>query len=135
MGLGGEWMDHQRYLEGYAAVVHSRAGAYPLQGWFERVPAAPNDHPPAPHSQAGGRLHQSPPLRRGLGTPYGNDRGVWTGREVVIGSESAQKMFKSKSRGSEGSDGAGVCCVKRVALRVRRGIMPSVAVGGPHRSY
>ena len=40
-------MDHQRYLEGYAVVVHSRAEAYPLQGWFERVRAAPNDHPPA----------------------------------------------------------------------------------------
>ena len=37
-----------------------------------------NDHPPAPHPQAGGRLHQAPPLRRGLGTPYGNDRGAWT---------------------------------------------------------
>ena len=37
-----------------------------------------NDHPPAPRPQAGGRLPQAPPLRRGLGTPYGNDRGAWT---------------------------------------------------------
>ena len=37
-----------------------------------------NDHPPAPHSQAGGRLPQSPPLRQGLGTLCDNDRGSWT---------------------------------------------------------
>ena len=37
-----------------------------------------NDHPPAPHSQAGGRLTQSPPLRQGLGTLCDNDRGSWT---------------------------------------------------------
>ena len=37
-----------------------------------------NDHPPAPHSQAGGRLPQSPPLRQGLGTLCDNDRGGWT---------------------------------------------------------
>ena len=29
-------MSNQRCLEGYAVVVHSRAEAYPLQGWFER---------------------------------------------------------------------------------------------------
>ena len=43
-----------------------------------------SDHPPAPRPQAGGRLPQTPPPRRGLGTPYGNDRGVWTEREVVL---------------------------------------------------
>ena len=37
-----------------------------------------NDHPPAPHSQAGCRLPQSPPLRQGLGTLCDNDRGSWT---------------------------------------------------------
>ena len=29
-------MNYQRYPDGYMVVVHSRAEAYPLQGWFER---------------------------------------------------------------------------------------------------
>ena len=78
-------MSHQRYPEGYMVVVHSltRRGV-PSPGLVQAGSSGANDHPPAPHPQAGGRLHQAPPLRRGLGTPYGNDRGAWTGWEVVI---------------------------------------------------
>ena len=55
-------MDHQRYLEGYAVVVHSRAEAYPLQGWFERRQTTTLQHPtreqgassPRPPRRAGG---------------------------------------------------------------------------------
>ena len=38
-------MDNQRCPEGYAVVVHSRAEAYPLQGWFERRQSATLRHP------------------------------------------------------------------------------------------
>ena len=71
-------MENQRCPEGYAVVVHSRAEAYPLQGWFERVRAAPRPPSGTPPLSTGGRLPQTPPLRRGLGTPRGGDRGVWT---------------------------------------------------------
>ena len=46
-------MKNQRYPEGYAVVVHSRAEAYPLQGWFVRRQRPPSGTPP---SKAGGRL-------------------------------------------------------------------------------
>ena len=39
-------MSHQRCPEGYAVVVHSRAEAYPLQGWFERRQRPPSSTPP-----------------------------------------------------------------------------------------
>ena len=38
-------MSHQRCLEGYAAVVHSRAEACPLQGWYKRRQSATLRHP------------------------------------------------------------------------------------------
>ena len=38
-------MDNQRCPEGYAVVVHSRAEAYPLQGWFERRQSTTLRHP------------------------------------------------------------------------------------------
>ena len=55
-------MSNQRYLEGYAVVVHSRAEAYPLQGWFERRQTTTLQHPtlkqgagcPRPPRRAGG---------------------------------------------------------------------------------
>ena len=79
--LEGEWMKNQRYPEGCTDAVRTRAEAYPLQGWFVRRQTTT---PPAPHPRAGGRLHQSPPLRPGLVTQHDSDRGGWTGREVVI---------------------------------------------------
>ena len=74
-------MDNQRYPEGCVAVVHSRAEACPLQGWYERRQSATLRHPTR---KQGAGSTSPPPLRRGLGTPCGNDRGVWTGRGVVI---------------------------------------------------
>ena len=68
-------MSNQRYPEGYMVVVHSRAEAYPLQGWCERRQTTTLRHPAR---KQGAGCHQSPPLRRGLGTPCGSDRGVWT---------------------------------------------------------
>ena len=38
-------MSNQRYPEGYMVVVHSRAEAYPLQGWYERRRSTTLRHP------------------------------------------------------------------------------------------
>ena len=54
-GLEGEWMDYQRYLEGCMAVVHSRAMAYPLQGWFERRQSTTLQHPTLKQGAGGPR--------------------------------------------------------------------------------
>ena len=45
-------MDNQRCPEGYAVVVHSRAEAYPLQGWFERRQRPPSGTPLASRGPA-----------------------------------------------------------------------------------
>ena len=38
-------MGHQRYPEGYTVAVHTRAEAYPLQGWFVRRRTTTPRHP------------------------------------------------------------------------------------------
>ena len=38
-------MSNQRYPEGYMVVVHSRAMAYPLRGWYERRQSTTLRHP------------------------------------------------------------------------------------------
>ena len=58
-------MDHLRYLEGYAVVVHSRAEAYPLQGWFERHQQPPSGTPLASRGPAA----PGPPVAPGVGYP------------------------------------------------------------------
>ena len=64
-------MSHLRYLEGYAVVVHSRAGAYPLQGWFERRQTSTLQHPA---------------LKQGAGSPRPPRRaGGWVPRATAIG--------------------------------------------------
>ena len=58
-------MSNQRCLEGYAAVVHSRAEAYPLQGWFER-----RHRPPSSTLLASrGPAAPDPPAAPGVGYP------------------------------------------------------------------
>ena len=58
-------MSHLRYLEGYAVVVHSRAEAYPLQGWFERRQRPPSSTPPLSRGPAA----PDPPAAPGVGYP------------------------------------------------------------------
>ena len=58
-------MDHLRYLEGYAVVVHSRAEAYPLQGWFERRQRPPSGTPLVSRGPA----VPVPPVAPGVGYP------------------------------------------------------------------
>ena len=58
-------MKNQRYPEGYMVAVHTRAGAYPLQGWFVRRQRPPSGTPlvsrgPAP---------PGPPVAPGVGYP------------------------------------------------------------------
>ena len=65
-------MDHQRYLEGYAVVVHSRAEAYPLQGWFERRQRPPSGTPPLSRGPAA----PVPPVAPGVGYPVRQRSGV-----------------------------------------------------------
>ena len=67
-------MGNQRCLEGYAAVVHSRAEAYPLQGWFKRVLAAPTT------------TLRHPTLKQGAGcTSPPRCAGGWVPRTATIG--------------------------------------------------
>ena len=79
-------MRNQRYLEGYAVVVHSRAEAYPLQGWFERVSAAPTTTLRHPTRKQGAGCPSPPRCAGGwvLRTATIGGPGPWTGREVVI---------------------------------------------------
>ena len=65
-------MDHLRYLEGYAVVVHSRAEAYPLQGWFERRQRPPSGTPPLSRGPAA----PVPPVAPGVGYPVRQRSGV-----------------------------------------------------------
>ena len=58
-------MSNQRCLEGYAAVVHSRAEAYPLQGWFERRQTTTLQHPALKQ----GAGYPRPPRRAGVVYP------------------------------------------------------------------
>ena len=58
-------MDNLRYPEGYAVVVHSRAEAYPLQGWFERRQRPPSGTPPSSRGPAA----PVPPVAPGVGYP------------------------------------------------------------------
>ena len=58
-------MRNQRCLEGYAVAVHSRAEAYPLQGWFER-----RQRPPSSTLLASrGPAAPDPPAAPGVGYP------------------------------------------------------------------
>ena len=64
-------MGNQRYLEGYAVVVPSRAEAYPLQGWYERRQTTTLQHPA---------------LEQGAGSPRPPRRaGGWVPRATAIG--------------------------------------------------
>ena len=77
-------MDNQRYPEGCTAVVHSRAEACPLQGWYERRQSATLRHPTRKQGADCPSPPPAAPLRLGLVTQPNSDRGGWTGREVVL---------------------------------------------------
>ena len=91
-------MDNQRYLEGYAVVVHSRAEAYPLQGWFERRQTTTLRHPT---------------LKQGAGSPRPpRCAGGWVPRATAIG---------GSGRGEEVRGGAVACtcCILPVQSTVQ----------------
>ena len=75
-------MDNQRCPEGYAVMVHSRAEAYPLQGWFERRQTTTLQHP----TREQGAGCPSPPRRAGGWVPRAAAiGGSGRGEEVMCG--------------------------------------------------
>ena len=73
-------MDNLRYPEGYAVVVHSRAEAYPLQGWFERRQRPPSGTPPSSRGPAAPGPHVAP----GVGYPVRQRSGGLDGGGGVV---------------------------------------------------
>ncbi len=85
-------MSSQRYPEGYTVAVHSRAEAYPLQGWFVRRQTTTLRHPT---------------LKQGAGCPrpprcLARCAGGWVPRTAAIGGSGRGEAVVLRRRVEEG---------------------------------